>query len=368
VNAALVSLAAAQRPAHPVEGGKALRGRSHWKSLRYNNRLSTDRQLGLFPMLGLWAALCATFILFAMFVNHIYWHSGQFMAALLAFALFLAVMLVFATREFADRFTAAVGPGAGWLLGVALFLIFLIYAFGTGTASFTRLGAAAAFIFLPLLLLSTARATGPGSWQDFCVVAAVWIAVKFGPSHWLWSYAGGRLAYILSVILAVNVAIAGFLVLRRSKGVGYSIGWGSRWTFHILGALIVFACIAIPLGIKLRFLVYSPHIGEWKSFLPLSLAILFFTAWPEELLFRGLLQNFLSRSSKSETQGWIAASILFGASHLTNMHFPNWRYALLAIIAGLFYGWTWQKTGSIFASAIVHACVDILWHFLFVTP
>ncbi len=56
---------------------------------------------------------------------------------------------------------------------------------------------------------------------------------------------------------------------------------------------------------------------------------------------------------------------LFGFSHITNMGFPNWRYVILASIAGLFYGWTWRKTGSIFASAIVHALVDLLWHFLF---
>jgi membrane protease YdiL (CAAX protease family) len=169
-------------------------------------------------------------------------------------------------------------------------------------------------------------------------------------------------------MLAVNIAIAGFFLLRRTKGVGYNIGWGSNWTLYILSALTLIACIVIPLGLKLHFLIYSPHLSQWRSFLPLSVAILFFTAFPEELLFRGLLQNFLSRASNNDTAGWIAASILFGFSHITNLHFPNWRYVLLASIAGLFYGWTWRKTNSIFASAMVHAGVDILWHILFVTP
>jgi membrane protease YdiL (CAAX protease family) len=102
--------------------------------------------------------------------------------------------------------------------------------------------------------------------------------------------------------------------------------------------------------------------------LPLTaLGILFFTAWPEELLFRGLLQNMLSRASNSDLAGWWTASILFGFSHITNLGFPNWRYVLLASIAGFFYGWTWRKTGSIFASTLVHAAVDITWHFLFHT-
>jgi membrane protease YdiL (CAAX protease family) len=78
-----------------------------------------------------------------------------------------------------------------------------------------------------------------------------------------------------------------------------------------------------------------------------------------------LLQNFLSKASKSDLAGWWTASVLFGFSHITNMGFPNWRYVILASLAGLFYGWTWRKTGSIFASALVHGAVDATWHFLF---
>ena len=92
------------------------------------------------------------------------------------------------------------------------------------------------------------------------------------------------------------------------------------------------------------------------------------TAWPEEFLFRGLLQNSLSRTFSSETAGWLTASVLFGLAHITNNGvFPNWRYAMLATIAGIFYGRTWCKTNSIFASAIVHALVDTIWHVAFRT-
>jgi membrane protease YdiL (CAAX protease family) len=319
-------------------------------------------------MLGLWVVLVAVFVLFAVITMHGSTHGRAFVATLLTFAFLLAIVLLFAARDIPDRIAALAGPSSGWLLGVIIFLIFLVYALGTGVASFARFGAVAAFIFLPLALLSSAQSSAPGSWQDLSILVAIWVTVKFGPSHWLWPYPGGRLAYVFAVMLAVNIAIAGFLLLRRTKGVGYNIAWGANWTLYILGALTVIACIVIPLGLKIHFLVYSPRISEWKSFLPLSVAILFFTAFPEELLFRGLLQNLLSRASNNDTAGWIAASILFGFSHITNLHFPNWRYVLLASIAGLVYGRTWRKTGSIFASALVHASVDILWHFLFLTP
>jgi membrane protease YdiL (CAAX protease family) len=96
-----------------------------------------------------------------------------------------------------------------------------------------------------------------------------------------------------------------------------------------------------------------------------AIGILFFTAWPEELLFRGLLQNLLTKSLKSEWAGIIVAALVFGASHLNNGGFPNWRYGILATIAGIFYGRAWIKTGSLLPGAIVHALVDVLWHILF---
>ena len=46
---------------------------------------------------------------------------------------------------------------------------------------------------------------------------------------------------------------------------------------------------------------------------------------------------------------------------------PKTLYALLATIAGIFYGSAWRKTGSIFPAAIVHALVDTTWHLLFRT-
>ena len=290
-----------------------------------------------------------------------------FIVTLIVFVGLLSIMLLFAASGIRERFSAIAGPGSAWLLSLVLFLLYLVYALATGTAAVLQIVAVAGFLFIPMLLLASTRERASATWQDFATIAAIWTAVKFGPSHWIWPYPGGRIAYIFAVIVAVNLAIAGFLLLRRVNNVGYTIGWGNGWTFYVVGSLAIFACISIPLGIRMHFIAYAPRFGEWQTFLSLSIGILFFTAWPEEFLFRGLLQNLLSRASNNPTVGLAVASILFGLSHITNMHFPNWRYVLLASIAGVFYGWTWQKTGSIFASALVHAGVDTLWHFLFRT-
>jgi membrane protease YdiL (CAAX protease family) len=282
-------------------------------------------------------------------------------------AFLLLVTLLLAARGVAEQLSTRFGAASGVILGALIFLFDVVYLVGTGTFDIRRAGAIAALIFVPLGLAITADRAAAGTWQDFLTVIGVWVFVKFIPAHWLWPHPGGRLAYVMTVLVAVNTALACFLLVRRAKGMGYVLGWGKGWGLYTAGSFAMFACFAVPLGMALRFITFAPQWSKWSSFLGLSIAILIFTAWPEELLFRGLLQNFLSRASKSELAGWWTASVMFGFSHITNMGFPNWRYVVLATIAGIFYGWTWRKTGSIFASALVHAAVDTVWHFLFTT-
>ena len=322
------------------------------------------KQLGVWVTLGIWALLSFAGVVFALWEGY----SGRsFATTATAAALLLLLLLLFAARGLAERFSNGVGSGSGPLLGVAIFLIYVIYLFGTGTFALGRLAIMAGFIFVPLVIAMSAQGAAPGSWQDFVTIAGVWTFVKFGPSQYLWPYPGGRLAYIFTVLVAVNVAVATFLLARRTKGIGYSIGWGSNWSIYVVGNFLLFGCVAIPLGISMRFIAFAPQWSRWSSFLSLSVAILVFTAWPEEFLFRGLLQNLLARSSKSDVAGWWTSSVLFGLSHITNGGFPNWRYVILATVAGFFYAWSWRRTGSIFASALVHAAVDVTWHFLFRT-
>jgi len=322
-------------------------------------------------MLGLWAVLTLTGVLYALWLGY----SGRELAATLtAFASFFLVMLLFAARGMDPGQAGRFGPGTGYLLGILVFLVYLIYGLGTNTFSSGRAATVACVVLLPLALATSAAGKPAGVWQDFATIVGIWVAVKpfpnrwgFSTSHWLWPYPGGRLAYVLTILLGVNIALATFVLVRRLNGIGYSIGWGRHWEFFIAASFLVFASIGIPLGRTIGFVQFDPQWSHWKTLPLVSLGVFFFTAWPEELLFRGLLQNMLAQVTRSEVAGWWTASLLFGFSHITNLGFPNWRYVLLASIAGFFYGWTWRKTGSIFASALVHAAVDITWHFLFHT-
>jgi uncharacterized protein len=322
------------------------------------------KQLGVWAALGIWAGFCLGGSLFAMWQGY---GGRAFAATLTCFAFLLLVMLLLAARGVAEGIAARFGPAGGIFLGVCALLAYVFYLLGTGSMNWSRVAVMAGLTFVPMGLAAWAGNAAAGAWQDFASILGIWVVVKFAPRQWLWPYPDGKLSHVLTVLVAVNAALAAFLLMRRAKGIGYSIGWGKRWWIYVVGSFLVFACIAIPLGMALHFVSFAPRWGKWGGYAGLSLAILIFTAWPEELLFRGLLQNFLAKASKSELAGWWTASVLFGFSHITNMGFPNWRYVILATLAGLFYGWTWRKTGSIFASALVHAAVDAVWHFLFRT-
>ena len=90
-------------------------------------------------------------------------------------------------------------------------------------------------------------------------------------------------------------------------------------------------------------------------------------ALPEELLFRALVQNWLMQRFGFNHVTLAAAALIFGASHLNNPPgpLPNWRYMILATIAGFVFGKVYWKSGTILSSAALHATVNTVRHAFF---
>lgn len=325
------------------------------------------RQLGLLPAIGLWAALCSVGAFYGTWLGY----GGRAFAVTFAvFALLFGIEILLACGNLQPHLTASLHAGGGFLLSVLVLLAYLIYSRATGTFAWKHAAIATAFALLPVMLASLGKPGSAPGWQDYAAVLAVLLPIKARLLAPVWSYPEGRLGYVLAILMALNVGIAAFLFVRKLDGVGYSIAWGKNWGFITVLSFVLFAAVAIPLGRAIGFIRFGTDWAHWKSLPLFSLGVLFFTAWPEEFFFRGVLQNLLSKSLKNEWSGLAVASLLFGAAHLPNgVHFPhvNWRYGILATIAGGFYGWTWKKTGSIFPATLLHAAVDITWHFFFPT-
>jgi membrane protease YdiL (CAAX protease family) len=278
-------------------------------------------------------------------------------AVLFAFELFLAAPSVL------SKVRTKLGESGAVVLPVVPLFAFLIYSLGVA-GSWKTATAGAAYALLPALLVAGNAGKSAGTWRDYAAVVLVWLPVEFRWMYRLFPYPP-PLTHTMTILMALGTGVAAFVLLRRLDGTGYEISWrrGDAWNFGF--HFVVFAAIAVPLGMRIGFLVYEPTLGRVRSLPLAALGILFFTAWPEEFLFRGLLQNLLSRTLKNPWAGLIVASVIFGFSHILHPPFPNWRYVLLAAIAGFFYGRAWMKSGSLVPSTLVHALVDVSWHVLF---
>jgi len=324
--------------------------------------MPVPRQLGFFATIGLWLALLVTGMLYATWLGY---GGRALFAVCVAFAMLLAGELLPAARGLMQSIQRVLSQPIAWLFAVPMLAAYAIYAIGTGSDALWRWAIVTAYVLFPLALLSLRQGATPG-WNDYTALIAIAIPVKLRWLNGLWPYPDNKLAHTMTILLAMNVAVVGYLFIRRLDGVGYALAWSSGQGLAFLTGFLAVALVDIPAGLALQFLHWAPGHVSAKS-IPLSaLGIFFFTAWPEEFVFRGLLQNMLSKSFKNENAGWVVASVLFGLSHVANGFFPNWKYALLATFAGLCYGWVWRKSGNIFGSALLHCAVDTIWHALFV--
>jgi membrane protease YdiL (CAAX protease family) len=196
-----------------------------------------------------------------------------------------------------------------------------------------------------------------GDWRDAFILLVLGLAVDLRWFDSAWP-AGLR---ALNELFLVDAGLYGFLAIRQLRGTGFD--FHSKWSDWKTGLreLIFFTPIVIALGLALGFIHPHRNMPGIGTALLRWVLIFFFTAVPEELFFRGWVQNLLERRLGRRT-ALIVASILFGLSHFNkrSTHF-NWRYVLLATIAGIFYGRAWRENRRIPASTITHASVDWLW-------
>jgi CAAX protease family protein len=329
---------------------------------------SKSSQFSVAAVAAVWAIVvsCAAFLgMRAGFGGRHFAVALSVAAALFAFELFLALPSVQSAA------LASFGNRGGILAPIVPLFAMLAYSWGVA-GGWQMMLIGAAYAVIPALLLASSRGKTPGTWEDYAALLVLWLPVEFRRMYLLFPYPQ-PLTHTLTILMALSTGVAAFVLLRRMPGAGYALEWRRGFAFQLGFNFLVFSAIAIPLGLKIGFLHWKPALPAIRA-IPLSgpvgtvlsaTGILLFTAWPEEFLFRGLLQNLLSKSFRSEWAGLIVASVIFGFSHILHAPFPNWKYVFLATIAGFFYGRAWMKTGSLVPGVLIHATVDTLWHTLF---
>ena len=196
-----------------------------------------------------------------------------------------------------------------------------------------------------------------GNWRDFCVLALLGLAVDL---RWFEQAWPAHLA-IFSKMILLDAGIYGFLFIRQLDGVGFDLLLRGRDAVTGVRQFVWYTPIALLLGLWLRFLHLHAVVPRVSTVLFAYVFTFVFIAIPEELFFRGWLQNLLERRL-GRWPSLLTTSVLFGFSHFNKraVHF-NWRYVVLATIAGIFYGRAWRAERRVGASAITHTCVDVVW-------
>jgi len=173
----------------------------------------------------------------------------------------------------------------------------------------------------------------------------------------------------LGQLMWIRTGVFAMLSVRRVRGVGFGF-WPAAREWKI-GAIyyVLFIPVAAALAWWIGFAKpRMPGFG-WEKTSLLMIATFFGVLWVvalgEEFFFRGLLQQWTTAWLANEWAGLIVTSLLFGAAHFWFRSFPNWRFAGLAALAGVFYGLAFRQARSIRASMVTHALVVTTWRIFF---
>lgn len=253
-----------------------------------------------------------------------------------------------------------------WLIGAGA-LPYLVYSLPLGLFRLESLGAILALVAVESLwyrILPKHPLTDLGF---LALLAAVLLA------HWLAPLYLSPLAKpkvgILGDLMWRRTGVLAVLLLRGAPAAGFGFLPRARdWRIGSL-AFLWFVPLGVGLTLFTGFARFHPRPGPWWKVSLIAagtfIGMLWVVALVEEFFFRGLLQHWLTDWTRSATAGLAIASVLFGLVHLPFRPAPNWRFALLAAVAGLFYGWAYRKAGSIRAAMVAHALVNTMWRVLF---
>jgi membrane protease YdiL (CAAX protease family) len=315
---------------------------------------------GLLAALVAYAALLPAFWLAALHFKVEDRIGGHLPSAFLSFALLLLPYWLFGFG-LADALRPALRSRALRLLAPAVLVCsYLVYSLPR--QEFHPL-LAAPLIAIPIfinaifLLFSVAPESGL-CWQDGVVLVSVGLPVEFGWLRGAWPHSG---LGAMPKLLLLDALLFAFLVVRQVPGVGFDFRPRLRDLALGLREWVFFAPLAIVLGLGLGFIRFHAYAPSVASVAAGWLITFFLVAIPEELFFRGLLQNLLEKRLGSRRVALGIASVIFGLSHFNKPLPFNWRYVLLAALAGVFYGRAWRDRRRLLASGITHAMVDVVW-------
>ena len=166
--------------------------------------------------------------------------------------------------------------------------------------------------------------------------------------------------------LNFDKGVAGLLLLgiytpeQPATDQGLARWRGSSWRFAIL------AIVVMTLTLAFGFVRWDPKLPAWWPLWLWSMVSL--TALPEEAIFRGVAQSWLTRrlgdTARSATLAAVIAGTLFGLAHAAG----GPTYVGLATVSGIGYGAIYAHARSIGSAIAAHTALNAIHFLLFSYP
>ena len=251
------------------------------------------------------------------------------------------------------------------LAAQAFLLPYLLYALPLGCFSPTGFLKLWLYVNFPLLALMASVRWRRLRWLDGAAVLLLWLPLDLRLLGPLWPWPPGQSGYFLFGILGVPLAVFLFVVVRGMEEVGYTFFVRRLDARLAVFAFLLFAPLAVGIGLLTGFIHPANRLPSTVTSVGTVLGVFLATGIPEELLFRGIIQNLIFRWTSSPAASVLLASLIFGAAHLNNGAHPDARYFVLATLAGSVYGWVYRRAGSLMAPALTHTFVNSVWALFF---
>ena len=205
---------------------------------------------------------------------------------------------------------------------------------------------------------------------DFAFVAVMAAPLIFNVFPLIYPKAHDKLRIdFLGQLLWARVGVIAILHDRPQRGVCFGfIPTRQEWVTGLLWFIYSFP-IVFGLAAATGFARFAPPTTPWWITTAIAagtfLGVLWVLALREEFFFRGLIQQWFAEITRNNWAGLLIASVLFGSAHLNFREFPNWRFAVLAGVMGIFYGLAFEKGKGIRAAMVTHALLVTVWKTLY---
>ncbi len=319
----------------------------------------------LTTVVALWVAASIAAYLYSQQQHVPHWILIAVLPAFLVEIAFYLVPGFAAVRKAFDRLGSKIFRAA--LLAASAVIPYLIASLGTATFHLSSFLMLLGVVLAASFWYAFIRPSIPADLLFLVLMAAVYLSKVFDHIYGR-PFPHVALA-ILGQLMWIRVGLLAVLSLRTMEDARFGfLPSPKEWRIGVQ-LYLCFLPVGIVLGYFVRFARFHPQPLEWWKFALLLvgtfLGFLWVVGLAEEFFFRAFLQQLLAREAHSDMAGLALASCLFGLAHLSFGLFPNWRFAMLGGVAGLFYGLAFLKARSVRASMVTHALVVTTWRMLF---